>query len=373
MNSKINKTSVAIALAAVLAVAFVPATIQKAFAHAHTEMGVLEGDHLARKKVSIVVGHTAEPAFGVEPGVDDGKHNLEVLLSDAATKLPLTGATLKADKFFFKDIESFNKASSVNDADEIAKNVTVGAVFGDSGHYMARHVVTDGIYGYHIYGTIDYFKVAQLPADFTIFCRAANGDTSKFNSPGWTGAFGCPDNINSLAFPKDAISSKDSDDNGHKAIIKIAAIDANGQDLRTYSKVKQDGKILKDGFTPLTFEGTAGQTYQIRVANFSDKQFARWEDGTTTQRERTITLSGDTMFTAKYNTVTAKTSSNDQDQTTIPVSYRYAANAQADAVASARVTKTSENAGLSQLLAIGLPIAVAAGAIGWRNLKRSEY
>lgn len=373
MNS--NSALIAIALAAVLAIAIVPISLQRAFAHAHTDLDVPASEHLMSKKVTFVLGHTAEPTFGVEPGVHDGIHNMEILLSDTATKLPLTGAILKVDKYYFKNIESFNKARSVNDANEIAKNVTVGTVFGDPGHYMVRQVQADGIYGYHVYGTIDYFKVAQIPIDTTVFCKASDGDTSKFNSPGWSGGFGCTEDINNIAFPKDAISSKNNDNNGqgneHKTL-KISAVDANGQALHMYAKVKQNGQILKDGFTPLTFEGVAGQTYQIGVANFSDKQFAHWEDGSTMQRERTVTLSGDAMFTAKYSTITAKTSSSDVAQTTIPVPYGYAANTPADAVASVGVTKSSDNAGISQLFGIGIPIAAAAGVIGWRKLKRSE-
>lgn len=304
MNTR--NTSIAVALAAVLAVATIPMSLhQQAFAHAHTSMDVPATAHLTGRQVSVVVGHTNEPTFGVEPGVADGKHNMEVLLSDSATKLPLAGAVLKTDKYYFKNIESFNKASSVNDADAIVKNVTIGGVFGDTGHYVARQVQANGIYGYHIYGTIDYFKVAQLPIDTTIFCSATEGNTTKFNSPGWGGAFGCTDDVNNIAFPKDAISSKTNDNNGSaNANLTILAKGADDQSLHVYAKVKQDGKVIKSGYTPFTFEGKKGETYQIGVANFGDKRFAQWEDGSTNQRNRTVTLSGDggggATFTAQY-------------------------------------------------------------------------
>jgi hypothetical protein len=312
MNTR--NTSIALVLSAVLAIAVVPMALQQqAFAHAHISMDVPESAHLMGKQVSVVVGHTSEPTFGVEPGVADGKHNMEVLLSDSATKLPLTGAVLKADKYYFKNIESFNKASSVNDADEIVKNVTIGGVFGDAGHYVARQVQSNGIYGYHIYGTIDYFKVAQIPIDTTVFCTATDGDTSKFNSPGWGGAFGCTGDINKIAFPKDAISSKTNDNNGGtNANLTILAEGSDDQALSMYAKVRQDGKIVKSGFTPFTFEGKKGETYQIGVANFGDNQFSQWEDGSTNQRNRTVTLSdddGEATFTAQYTLKATNTTS----------------------------------------------------------------
>ncbi|MEO9364315.1 MAG: hypothetical protein ABI348_10485 [Nitrososphaera sp.] len=215
MNTK-NNASIVIALAAVLAVAMVPASLQQAFAHAHTEMAV-QDEHLEGKSVSMVVGHTSEPTFGAEPGIHDGKHNLEVLLSDAATKLPLTNASLTADKYYFKDIGSFNNASSVQDADQIVKNVTIGAVFGDPWHYMARQVQKAGIYGYHIYGTIDYFGMAKLPIDTTVFCKSDGGNTTKFNSVGWSGGFGCTADINGIAFPSSATSGDDAKGGNDKA------------------------------------------------------------------------------------------------------------------------------------------------------------
>jgi hypothetical protein len=80
-------------------------------------------------------------------------------------------------------------------------------VFGDAGHYMARQVMQPGIYGYRLYGTIDYFGMAEVPIDTTVFCRAADseggaaGNTSKFNSEGWGGGYGCTERIADIYFP----------------------------------------------------------------------------------------------------------------------------------------------------------------------------
>jgi hypothetical protein len=177
------------------------AIVQQAFAHANTTLTVAQ-DPVAGKKVRVTVGHTNEPTYGAAPGIHDGKHNFEVLLADSDTRLPLTGASLKVDKYYFKDIKSFSKAKTVNEADEIEKGVTVGAVFGDAGHYMARQVQKEGIYGYRLYGTISYFGEATMNIDSTVFCASAEGDTTKFNSAGWRSSFGCTENIADIAFPE---------------------------------------------------------------------------------------------------------------------------------------------------------------------------
>lgn len=79
----------------------------------------------------------------------------------------------------------------------------MGAVFGETGRYEDRQVVADGIYGYRIYGNISYFEAANVTIDSTIFCTSSDdvGNTTKFNSHGWSGSFGCPEDIDTIAFP----------------------------------------------------------------------------------------------------------------------------------------------------------------------------
>src|SRR5690606_24705247 len=210
-----KKTHIA-ALATVLAAMGMlvsPSFTDSAFAHAHL---ILTPDIENVNPILVTVGHTNEPTFGVKPGVHDGMHGLEVYLEDERTALPLTGAELAVDKYYFTDIGSFERASSLDGADQIERNITVGAVFGDPGHYLARQIVQPGIYGYHLYGTIDYFGVAEVPIEATIFCRAEDGgnSTSKFNSEGWSGSFGCVDDIDNLYFPDEPrlMGSADSTD-----------------------------------------------------------------------------------------------------------------------------------------------------------------
>lgn len=186
-------------LSAIVAVALISTTTtQHVFAHAHTTLDVTSP---VTRQISVVLGHTNEPTYGVEPGIHDGKHNMEVILSDTATGLRLSGASLKSDMYYFKNIKEFNKATSVNDAKSKNTGVPVSAVFGDPGHYLLREVQRPGIYGYHVYGTVNYFDVAQVPIDATVFCTSSDGPTSKFNSGGWSSRFGCTGDINDIQFP----------------------------------------------------------------------------------------------------------------------------------------------------------------------------
>ncbi|MEM2760903.1 MAG: hypothetical protein QXU32_12935 [Nitrososphaerales archaeon] len=184
--------------------------------------------HGMSKKILIVIGHTNEPTFGAKTGIHDGKHHVEVFLEDEATGLPLANANLKVDKYYFKDLSAFNKATSVNQATEVQTNISLRPVFGDPGHYMARQIQKDGIYGYRLYGTISYFGEAQVTINETIFCRlgaeggSGGGDTSKFNTAGWFGGYGCTDDITKISFPQKnpavkAVSDAiDTDSNIHK-------------------------------------------------------------------------------------------------------------------------------------------------------------
>jgi hypothetical protein len=156
--------------------------------------------------ITVVLGHSNEPTFGVKPGVHDGKHAVEVFLEDAATLLPLSGSELTVDKFYFKDIKRFEKASSLEQADAKEKNVPLTEVFGEAGHYIARQIQQPGIYGYRLFGTINYFDIATVPIDTTVFCSISGEQeeddaTAKFNSEGWVGSYECTENIKDIFFP----------------------------------------------------------------------------------------------------------------------------------------------------------------------------
>jgi hypothetical protein len=172
-----------------------------AFPHSVTVVEPSDGSTGVVKPVTVVLGHTNEPTFGVLPGVHDGKHGVEVFLEDQATVMPLAGAELAVDKYYFKTFNKFAKATSLEQADSIQKNVALGGVFGDPGHYLSRQVQQPGIYGYRLFGTINYFDVGTIPVDLTVFCSQPPSDTSKFNTGEWFGGYGCTDNIKNIYFP----------------------------------------------------------------------------------------------------------------------------------------------------------------------------
>jgi hypothetical protein len=204
-RTRISIIPMAAIIASLTIVMTSPTTIQSVFAHAETILTISIDDQEARAIV-LVVGHSNEPAYGAKSGIHDGLHGLEVSLSDNATGLPIGDAQLKADKYYFRDLQSFNSATTVEYADQIQQGSDVRAVFGESGRYESRQLIADGIYGYRIYGNVSYFGAGNVTIDSTVFCTAsdANGDqadTTKFNSEGWSGSFGCPQDIDTIAFP----------------------------------------------------------------------------------------------------------------------------------------------------------------------------
>lgn len=207
MKNKLFKSSQATLMMMILAgIAIISSSsysIDEAMAFPHASL-VIDPEDEHANDIRVVLGHTNEPAYGKLPGIHDGKHNLEVDLSDDATTLPIPNATLFADKYYFKNIPSFQRADSLEDADAIQLNVPLTAVFGQSGTFVNRQVIDPGIYGYTIRGTINYYDVAQVPVEnITKFCSIPGQNLTKFDSPqdSWTGSYECPKNIKSIFFP----------------------------------------------------------------------------------------------------------------------------------------------------------------------------
>ena len=202
---KLLKSSQATLMMILAGIAIVSASsysIDEAMAFPHASL-VIDPEEEHANDIRIVLGHTNEPAYGKLPGIHDGKHNLEVDLSDDATTLPISNATLFADKYYFENIESFKRAEGLEDADAIELDVPVTAVFGQPGTFYNRQVIDPGIYGYTIRGTINYYDVALVPFEVTKFCSIPGKDLTKFDTPdSWTGSYGCPQNIESIYFPE---------------------------------------------------------------------------------------------------------------------------------------------------------------------------
>ena len=246
-NLKSSQTMLVVILAGITIISASSLSINDAMAFPHASLIIEpEPEEEHANPIELVLGHTNEPSFGKKPGIHDGKHYVEVRLEDANTALPLQGGQdfdsngengenggnpqdnngqngdgsfqsfqnmeppeealppteLFVDKYYFKDIESFENAQSLEDADAIERNVPLTPVFGQPGLYYDRQIVEEGIYGYTISGVINYYDVALVPLETTTkFCSNEEGDTSKFDSPGWTGSFGCVENIKNIFFP----------------------------------------------------------------------------------------------------------------------------------------------------------------------------
>ena len=220
---KLLKSSQATLMMILAGIAIISASsysIDEAMAFPHASL-VIDPEEEHANDIRIVLGHTNEPAYGKLPGIHDGKHNLEVDLSDDATTLPISNATLFADKYYFENIESFKRAESLEHADAIELDVPVTAVFGQAGTFYNRQVIDPGIYGYTIRGTINYYDVALVPFEVTKFCSSPGKDLTKFDTPdSWTGSYGCPQNIESIYFPESEkrpdYPPKDNYDYGYK-------------------------------------------------------------------------------------------------------------------------------------------------------------
>jgi len=204
MKKKLIKSSPTMLIIILAGIAIISASfysIDDAMAFPHASL-VIDPEEEHANDIKIVLGHTNEPAFGKLPGIHDGKHNLEVDISDDATTLPIREANITTDKYYFKNLKSFQNAQNLEDADDIELNVPVTAVFGQPGTFYNRQVVDPGIYGYTINGTINYYDVALVPFEATKFCSIPGEDLTKFDTPdSWIGSFDCPQNIKSIFFP----------------------------------------------------------------------------------------------------------------------------------------------------------------------------
>ena len=110
------------------------------------------------------------------------------------------------------NIDRFEEADSLNEADEKEKNVPLDEVFGEAGRYESRQIHEPGIYGYTLSGTINYFDVATVPIDATCFADLKDKKMQLPNSTmkdGWE-VMGVTENIQDIFFPKKNTSLKNS-------------------------------------------------------------------------------------------------------------------------------------------------------------------
>ena len=195
MNTNKTRLFLVASIASVMVLAGVAS--EQAFAHGGQVIGfnLPNGEH---RLITVIMGHNGEPTSAQESGKHDGKHPMELFISDTRTGLDLADADLKVDKYYYKNDKKFNKAVE-NGFEPRETDVVVSAVHGDPGHYFARQILAEpGIYGYHVTGIVSYFGVVDVPIDVKAFCRDA--PANDFTTL-WFGGFGCTVDVDDSKFP----------------------------------------------------------------------------------------------------------------------------------------------------------------------------
>lgn len=108
------------------------------------------------------------------------------------------------------------------------------------------------------------------------------------------------------AYYRNGSTSTTSTSTTHK--LTVNALASSGSSLGMYTTVSSGGTVVKTGYSPLTYTGTAGASYTITVSNYGTYTFEHWQDGSTAN-PRTVTLNADVTETANYKSSTSSTTS----------------------------------------------------------------
>lgn len=90
-----------------------------------------------------------------------------------------------------------------------------------------------------------------------------------------------------------------------KFALTVNAIDRAGKPVQgVWTTIRAiNGTLLDSGFTPISFEGTSGVSYNISFSNYFTKTFMNWQDGGGTDRTRMIIIGTENRtITAVYDT-----------------------------------------------------------------------
>jgi hypothetical protein len=99
--------------------------------------------------------------------------------------------------------------------------------------------------------------------------------------------------------------------------LTVNALSSSGSSLGMYATVTNSaGTVVKTGFTPLTYTGSAGATYSITVSDYGSYTFDHWQDSSTAN-PMTVTLNSDITGTAYY-TSSSSTATTTTTTTTTP-------------------------------------------------------
>jgi hypothetical protein len=89
----------------------------------------------------------------------------------------------------------------------------------------------------------------------------------------------CAGNSSPFALGTDVVLGS-SEGQCSETAIDISSTDSGGNPMAGYyATVSQNGTLLESCFSPCSFPGYAGQTYQISLANYEKVSLARWSNG----------------------------------------------------------------------------------------------
>jgi len=85
--------------------------------------------------------------------------------------------------------------------------------------------------------------------------------------------------------------------------VTVNSVDQNGGAITGYQTVLYNsaGNQINEGFTPITFTTTSGQTYSVRAESYGSCTFTKWSDGVTSDPRTFTATSSATTFTAAYD------------------------------------------------------------------------
>ncbi|WP_268543976.1 hypothetical protein, partial [Candidatus Nitrosotenuis cloacae] len=84
------------------------------------------------------------------------------------------------------------------------------------------------------------------------------------------------------------------------ATIKINSLDIGGKAITgLWTEISSAGKIVKTGYTTMTYTGESGTQYKVCMSNYQNFVFDHWKDGNTNNC-KTFTPTKSTTLTAYY-------------------------------------------------------------------------
>ncbi|WP_337862479.1 hypothetical protein [Nitrososphaera sp.] len=275
MTNKYVTMTIATVAAAIL---LLSAGANIAWAHSSTNLPLPSDPN---RGVKLTVGETSEPAY------DDEFHNIDIIIRDKLTNMPVGNAHKKLDGTQGLKVDSYfypkGTTPSVTGTEpgplspgpgftDKKLDQSVRPQFGKLGSYSAssQFYTKVGLTLYHIYGVVNYYGDAEIPVDVWVAGDGHHGLAVKRGVSGsttvtWSGGFGLGDRSDSYwpgsdggvttsNYPeniRDTLGSIKSDIAQLKA--DVAATKTNTVDIFNFLRQIAEGiNQLLAGKTPIT-------------------------------------------------------------------------------------------------------------------------